>query len=81
MYNIGGDVIKDNDVYTVMDNTDLEKLVLSLTVLHPYKETTGHRPVEPGDIVLIPDGAFYKVFNHSDGNLMFNCVFDNERKT
>ena len=107
IYNVGGDVIKSNETYTVIDNTDLNHLVLSLTALHPYHSTTGHShkgqeevyifvkgagymivgeeddesfPVSAGDIVLIPDGAFHKVFNHSDENLIFNCIFDGGRK-
>ena len=40
--NISGRVVKSNDVYTVIDNTDLTSLVVSKTVLHPQKETTGH---------------------------------------
>jgi oxalate decarboxylase/phosphoglucose isomerase-like protein (cupin superfamily) len=31
--------------------------------------------VEPGDIVLIPDGDFHKVFNKGDEDLEFVCVF------
>lgn len=31
--------------------------------------------VEQGDIVLIPDGAFHKVYNDSDEDLEFVCVF------
>jgi mannose-6-phosphate isomerase-like protein (cupin superfamily) len=40
--NIGGNVVKENDTYTVVDNTDLNGLVLSKTILHPGKSTTGH---------------------------------------
>jgi oxalate decarboxylase/phosphoglucose isomerase-like protein (cupin superfamily) len=35
--------------------------------------------VEPGSIVLIPDGAFHRVINDGDSNLVFNCVFDGKR--
>jgi oxalate decarboxylase/phosphoglucose isomerase-like protein (cupin superfamily) len=35
--------------------------------------------VSPGDIVLIPDGAFHRVINTGDMNLIFNCVFDGKR--
>lgn len=35
---------------------------------------------EPGDVFLIPDGAFHKVFNNSDTDpLYFVCVFDGKR--
>lgn len=35
--------------------------------------------VQGGDIVLIPDGLFHKVFNTGDSDLVFNCVFDGKR--
>ena len=102
--NISGRVVKSNDVYTVIDNTDLTGLVVSKTVLHPQKETTGHShegqeevyqfvygtgtmevgpdkfEVSSGDVVLIPDGLFHKVWNTSlVEDLVFVCVFDGNR--
>tara|TARA_R110002020_G_scaffold71292_1_gene184320 strand:+ start:2875 stop:3207 length:333 start_codon:yes stop_codon:yes gene_type:complete len=35
-------LIKENSTYTVIDNNDLQNLVVSKTILHPQKETTGH---------------------------------------
>jgi len=35
--------------------------------------------VAQGDIVLIPDGAFHRVINDGEMNLVFNCVFDGKR--
>ena len=35
--------------------------------------------VNAGDIVLIPDGAFHRVINDGEQNLIFNCVFDGNR--
>ena len=32
-----------------------------------------------GDIMLIPDGAFHRVINDGEQNLLFNCVFDGKR--
>ena len=32
-----------------------------------------------GDVVLIPDGAFHRVINDGEMNLIFNCVFDGKR--
>jgi len=37
-----GNVIKDNDTYTIVDNTDLKELTVSTTTLKPSQETTGH---------------------------------------
>jgi mannose-1-phosphate guanylyltransferase len=95
-----GKTVKQSDVYTVIDVSKLKNLVVSLTVLHPGKETGGHShagaeevynfeegegtmklddkefAVKAGDIVLIPDGAFHKVFNTGRSDLKFVCVFE-----
>ena len=101
---IDGTVVKSNDVYNVIDNTMLDGLVVSKTVLHPGKQTTGHThpgqeevyyfvhghgemqldddtvSVRAGDVVLIHDGVFHKVFNDSAvEDLVFLCVFDGKR--
>lgn len=95
-----GKVVKDNETYTVIDVSNLSHLNVSLTILHPGKETSGHShkgseevynfekgsgemkldgksfPVKEGDIVLIPDGSFHKVFNTGEKDLKFVCVFE-----
>tara|TARA_R110000851_G_scaffold309151_1_gene468502 strand:- start:371 stop:703 length:333 start_codon:yes stop_codon:yes gene_type:complete len=101
---IDGKVVKSNDTYNVIDNTALNELVVSKTVLHPNKQTTGHThpgqeevyyfihghgemelddkgfPVRAGDVVLIHDGIFHKVFNDSSvEDLVFLCVFNGKR--
>lgn len=105
-HDIGGEVVKDTEVYLLKDNRDLNNLVLSSTKLYRNQQTRGHRhpgqeevyffikgagkmivgdeDSEPfrvieGDIVLIPDGAFHRVINDGDSNLIFNCVFDGKR--
>tara|TARA_R100000808_G_scaffold25071_1_gene61279 strand:+ start:7619 stop:7951 length:333 start_codon:yes stop_codon:yes gene_type:complete len=103
-WNLGGNPVKDNETYVVIDNTSLQNLVVSKTILHPSKETTGHKhpgqeevyhftygygrmqldndvfEVEAGDIVLIKDGVFHKVFNDNPSeDLIFVCVFDGQR--
>ena len=40
---LNGTVVKDNETYTVIDNTSLKGLVVSKTILHPGKETGGHK--------------------------------------
>jgi len=35
--------------------------------------------VNAGDIILIPDGAFHRVINDGEMDLLFNCVFDGKR--
>ena len=36
-------IIKQNKTYTLIDNTTLNNLVVSKTILHPGQETTGHK--------------------------------------
>lgn len=35
--------------------------------------------VRSGDVILIPDGAFHRVINTGDLDMLFNCVFDGQR--
>ena len=99
-------VIHSNETYDVIDNTKLNNLIVSKTILHPNKETGGHNhtgqeevytfikgegemvvgdnrfEVKAGDVVLIPDGDFHKVYNtafYGDEDLEFICVFDGRR--
>jgi oxalate decarboxylase/phosphoglucose isomerase-like protein (cupin superfamily) len=103
---IGGEIVKDNEIYQLKDNKTLKNLVLSSTRLYRGQQTRGHRHVgqeevyffvggfgkmivgdedsEPfdvraGDVVLIPDGAFHRVINDGDLDMLFNCVFDGKR--
>ena len=101
---IDGKIVKNNETYTIIDNTALNGLVVSKTILHPDKTTTGHKhpgqeevyyfihghgkmsldtklfSVRSGDVVLIPDGIFHKVYNDSQiEDLVFLCVFDGKR--
>lgn len=105
-FDVGGEIVKQDDRYIVKDNKFLNNLILSSTELNPGKQTSGHRhtgqeevyffiegngvmiidgdtyeqfKVEPGDVVLIPDGAFHQVINNSDERLYFVCVFDGKR--
>ena len=36
--------------------------------------------VQAGDIVLIEDGVFHRVYNTSEQELYFVCVFDGQRR-
>jgi len=39
---LSGKTVKDNEVYTIVDNTELDALTVSTTTLHPSQETSGH---------------------------------------
>lgn len=41
-HNIGGEVVKDNELYLLKDNTTLNNLVLSSTNLYRGQSTRGH---------------------------------------
>jgi len=99
-----GDIIKDNETYTLIDNTELKNLVVSSTVLKPNQQTNGHkhegieevyifqsgfgvievgsesREVKEGDTVIIPDGAFHRVYNNSSSeDFSFIAIFNDKR--
>mgnify|MGYP003629463917 CR=1 FL=1 len=99
-----GKMVKNNEIYKVIDITGLKGLIVSKTVLHPGKQTGGHKHpgqeevyqfvhghgrmflddvctlVGPGDVVLVQDGVFHKVYNDSEvDDLVFVCVFDGSR--
>ena len=42
LHDIGGEVVKDNEVYLLRDNRDLNNLVLSSTLLYRGQQTRGH---------------------------------------
>ena len=42
VYDIKGDIVKQDERYIVKDNKTLETLVVSSTELHPDQSTTGH---------------------------------------
>jgi mannose-6-phosphate isomerase-like protein (cupin superfamily) len=42
IFDIGGEVIKDNDTYVLKDNRTLQNLVVSSTDLKPNQSTRGH---------------------------------------
>jgi mannose-6-phosphate isomerase-like protein (cupin superfamily) len=103
VFDIGGEVVKDNETYLLKDNTTLKNLILSSTRLYRGQSTRGHSHagqeevyffiqgtgiiqineeqyrVNAGDVILIPDGAFHRVTNDGEMNLLFNCVFDGKR--
>lgn len=53
---IGGQIVKDNDVYTLRDNTDLKNLILSSTTLHAGKSTRGHKHEGQEEVYMFISG-------------------------
>jgi mannose-6-phosphate isomerase-like protein (cupin superfamily) len=52
-----GKVVKDSDVYTVTDVSILKDLVVSKTVLHPGKETSGHSHGDAEEVYMFVNGS------------------------
>ena len=53
---ISGDLVRDNDTYKVIDNTSLNNLVVSKTILHPLKSTGGHNHDGQEEVYFFVDG-------------------------
>ena len=49
-------IIKSNETYDVIDNTNLDKLIVSKTVLHPGKETGGHNHSGQEEVYIFTQG-------------------------
>jgi hypothetical protein len=68
---IGGEVVKDTDVYLLRDNKFLKNMILSSTTLHKFQSTRGHKHEGQEEI--------HRVHNNYDEDLYFVCVFDGKR--
>ena len=54
-------ILKQNETYTLLDNTTLKKLVVSKTILHPGKNTTGHNHPGQEEVYHFISGEGYIV--------------------
>ena len=54
--NVGGEVVKDNETYTLTDNNYLEHLTLSQTVLKPGQSTRGHLHENQEEVYIFTSG-------------------------
>ena len=52
----GGDIVKDNEIYVLTDNTVLKNLAVSTTNLHPYKMTRGHKHEGQEEVYIFTSG-------------------------
>ena len=53
-------VIHSNETYDVIDNTDLNNLIVSKTILHEGKETSGHNHKGQEEVYIFR--IFRKIF-------------------
>ena len=49
-------VVKSNETYDVIDNTELNNLVVSKTILHEGKETSGHNHSGQEEVYIFTKG-------------------------
>jgi len=63
---LNGTVVKNSETYTVIDNVHLKNLVVSKTVLHPKKETGGHRHADQEEVYQ---------FVHGHGRIQIDDVY------
>ena len=50
-------IVKDNETYTLIDNTTLNNLVVSSTDLKPYKSTNGHSHAGQEEVYYFVKGS------------------------
>ncbi len=55
--NIEGKIVKEDDRYKVIDNTMLNNLVVSSTLLHADKSTTGHKHEGQEEVYMFMKGS------------------------
>jgi len=53
----GGDIVKEDERYTVKDNTILNNLIVSSTKLNPNKKTTGHKHSGQEEVYVFVEGS------------------------
>ena len=57
LYDIGGDVVKDNETYLLKDNKTLKNLVLSSTELKAGQSTRGHSHAGQEEVYYFVSGV------------------------
>ena len=56
IWDIGGEVVKEDERYIVKDNTELNNLVVSSTSLNAKKTTSGHRHAGQEEVYIFVRG-------------------------
>ena len=56
-WDIGGEVVKQDERYVVKDNTALKNLIVSSTRLNPNKSTTGHQHAGQEEVYMFIEGS------------------------
>ena len=89
---VGGKIVKENDIYTIKDNTHLNNLVLSSTALKSRKNTSGHSHEGQEEVYYFTEGTGMMKINDtqfpvSSGDIVliddgeYHQVFNNSDST
>ena len=65
-WNIKGNLAKSNDRYEVYDNSNLRQLIVSKTILKPYKSTTGHKHKGQEEVYIFLKGNALMEIEHTN---------------
>ena len=63
-WDIGGEVVKQDDRYVVKDNAILKNLIVSSTKLNPNRSTTGHRHSGQEEVYIFVKGKGQMELDH-----------------
>ena len=63
-WDVGGEIVKQDDRYTVTDNTKLNNLIVSSTILTAHKSTTGHRHAGQEEVYVFVQGSGQMELDH-----------------
>jgi len=65
-WNIKGNLAKSSDRYEVYDNNNLRQLIVSKTILKPYKSTTGHKHKGQEEVYIFLKGNALMEIEHTN---------------
>jgi len=65
-FDIGGEVVKDNETYLLKDNKTLNNLVLSSTKLYRGQQTRGHRHAGQEEVYFFIQGRGKMIVGEED---------------
>ena len=54
---LGGEIIKNNETYMLIDNKDLSRTIVSSTLLHPKQTTRGHSHAGQEEVYIFVRGS------------------------
>jgi mannose-6-phosphate isomerase-like protein (cupin superfamily) len=63
-WDIGGEVVKQDNRYVVKDNATLKNLIVSSTKLNPNRSTTGHRHSGQEEVYIFVKGKGQMELDH-----------------